>query len=938
MDTSMRTALVGALALVCVTLCGVTLPAAAQQLVSAPPLIHEHEIHFADLRQITFGGENAEAYWSPDGSKLVFQSTRPGVACDQIFTVAVPGPGEAPGEPEMISSGRGRTTCAYYTFPAGDEILWATTEAGDAACPPTPDRSQGYVWPLYPDYDIVVSKPDGSDRRTLVEHPGYDAEATVCPLDGSIVFTSSRDGDLDLYRMDADGGNVTRLTDTPGYDGGAFFSPDCSRIVWRASRPEGEDLADFRRLLGQDLVRPSKLEIWVADADGSNARQVTHLGAASFGPSFFPSGDRIIFSTNHGDPYGREFDLWAIDTDGTDLERITFSPAFDGFPLFSPDGTHLVFASNRFNSAPNDTNVFVARWRDGEDSPGDAAADRVGRDVAWLADDERGGRGVGTAGIEASAVYIQQRFQELGLEPAGSAGYRQEFDVPVAVEREEGTRLVLDGREIHDDEFVPAGFSASGVVEAPVLSADYGIVTVSPEGDDLDDYRELDVAGKIVAVRRFVPDGMDDPDDQRRFSDLRHKAFLARERGAVGMIVVDQPWTTGEDGEEPEEAPLPRMTIESGSDAGIPVVIASREAAGELMTRHDLRAEIAVELVRKTARASNVVARLPAGADDKLPGVVVLGAHYDHLGMGGDSSLAPGVEEIHNGADDNASGTAALLEAARLLAERRSELRRDVIFAAFSGEESGLIGSTAYVREAPGGLAFEDASKDGGTPVVAMLNMDMVGRLGEELSVLGGGSAAEWEEIVVPLCGALDLDCTLGGDGYGPSDQTPFYAAGVPVLHFFTGTHDEYHKPSDDADLVDAAGTARVARLVADVAMGVGSRNERLTYRQVPAPPPTGDLRSWRASLGSIPDYTGDEEGRPGVKLAGVRPDGPADKAGLQRGDLLVGLAGQEVRDIYDMMFVLRQAKPGQQVDAVVLRGDDRLTLPVVLGESTGRR
>lgn len=934
MDNSKRTVPVWALALACVTLCA-TAPAAVAQESSSDELIHPEEIHFAELRQLTFGGENAEAYWSPDGSKLVFQSTRPGVPCDQIFTLSVDDPGEA----EMVSPGRGRTTCAYFTYPDGDQILWATTaptEGGDDDCPPPPDRSQGYVWPLYPSYDIVVSAPDGSGARTLVESPGYDAEATVCPVDGSIVFTSTRDGDLDLYRMDADGGNATRLTDTPGYDGGAFFSPDCSKIVWRASRPRGGELADYQRLLSQNLVRPGQLEIWVADADGSDARQVTDLGAASFGPSFFPSGDRIIFSTNHGDPYGRQFDLWAIDVDGTNLERITFTPEFDGFPLFSPDGTRLVFASNRNNSAPNDTNVFVARWQDGEGRQTESAADRIYRDVTWLAADARGGRGVGTEGIEAAARYIQDRFEELGLEPAGARGFRQEFDVPVAVEREAGTRLVLGGREIRDDEFVPAGFSASDTVEAEVVAAGYGVVS---EDLGLDDYAGLNVTGKIVAVRRFVPDSVDDTDAQRRLSDLRHKAFLARERGAVGMIVVDQPLPAtgegGEDAELPEEAPLPPMTIDSGGDAGLPVVIATREAAGMLMDGGVATAEIAAALTRKTARASNVIGRIPAGADEPLPGVVVLGAHFDHLGMGGDGSLAPGVEEIHNGADDNASGTAALMEAARLLSGRRGELRRDVVFAAFSGEESGLIGSTAYVREAPGGLGFEGAE---GTPVVAMLNMDMVGRLGTDLSVLGGDSAAEWEEIVQPLCGDLDLGCTLGGDGYGPSDQTPFYAAGVPVLHFFTGTHDEYHKPSDDAHLVHAVGTARVARLVADVAADVGARPELLTYQQVPAPPPTGDLRSWRASLGSIPDYTGDSEGRPGVKLAGVRPDGPADKAGLKRGDLLVGLAGQEVRDIYDMMFVLRQAKPGQQVDAVVVRDDERLTLPVVLGESTGMR
>jgi Tol biopolymer transport system component len=211
--------------------------------------------------------------------------------------------------------------------------------------------------------DIFSAKTDGSDLRRITSSGSYDAEATVCGKDGSIIFTSTRDGDLDLYSMDADGSNVKRLTDTPGYDGGAFFSADCTQIVWRASRPTaGEELEDYRRLLSQNLVRPSKLEIFVAKADGSDVRQVTDLGAASFAPFFFPSGDRILFSTNHGDPTGREFDIWAVDVDGSDLEQITFSPGFDGFPMFSPDGSKLAFASNRNQQKPGETNVFVADW------------------------------------------------------------------------------------------------------------------------------------------------------------------------------------------------------------------------------------------------------------------------------------------------------------------------------------------------------------------------------------------------------------------------------------------------------------------------------------------------------------------------------------------------------------------------------------------------
>ena len=328
----------------------------------AESLAAEGEVHLADIRQLTFGGENAEAYWSPDGSELIFQARGgdSGHACDQIYRVPIDGSSE----PTLVSTGSGRTTCPYFAYPTADRIVYASThEKGGSECPPEPDRSQGYVWPLYPDYEIYSAKPDGSDLLALTDNQAYDAEATICPLDGSIIFTSDRDGDLELYRMESDGSNVTRLTHTPGYDGGAFFSADCTQIVWRASRPrEGEELEDFQRLLAQHLVRPNKLEVFVAMADGSQARQVTELGAASFAPFFHPSGKKILFSSNYGAPSGREFEIWSINVDGSGLEQITFSPDFDGFPMFSPDGSMLAFSSNRNQSERGETNVFVARW------------------------------------------------------------------------------------------------------------------------------------------------------------------------------------------------------------------------------------------------------------------------------------------------------------------------------------------------------------------------------------------------------------------------------------------------------------------------------------------------------------------------------------------------------------------------------------------------
>ena len=319
----------------------------------------EQETHFGELRMLTDGGENAEAYFSFAGDTLIFQSTRTPYDCDQIFTLDI-----ATAEAKLASTGSGRTTCAYY-LPGDEWIVYGSTHEGSPDCPPVQDHSQGYVWPIYETYDIFRARPDGSEISKLTDTPGYDAEATVSPAGDRIVFTSMRDGDLDIYSMNLDGSDVVRLTDGIGYDGGPFYSPDGTKIVYRARHPKDPaEIEDYQSLLAEGLIRPSKLEIFVMDADGSNKTQITDLGAAAFAPFFHPSGEKIIFSTNYGDPSGREFDLWMVDLDGSNLEQITFTEGFDGFPMWAPDGKTFVFCSNRHNSKPGETNVFVTEWVD----------------------------------------------------------------------------------------------------------------------------------------------------------------------------------------------------------------------------------------------------------------------------------------------------------------------------------------------------------------------------------------------------------------------------------------------------------------------------------------------------------------------------------------------------------------------------------------------
>jgi len=332
----------------------------ATTLLSEKPPLQEPgpERHLKNLRQLSFGGENAEAYFSFDGTKLIFQSTRDGYPCDQIYTMDLDGTNV-----RRVSAGKGRTTCSYF-LPDGKHFIYSSTHLAGDDCPPKPSFAKGYVWAIDKSFDLFRSDLEGNLTR-LTHTPGYDAEATVSPDGKKIVFTSVRDGDLELYSMNTDGNGVNRLTHSLGYDGGAFFSPDSRKIVYRASHPSDEPgIARYKELLAQNLIEPGELELYVMNADGSNSVQITRNRAANFCPFFHPNGQQIIFASNLGDPKGRNFELYLINLDGTGLQQVTNNETFDGFPMFSPDGKKLVFASNRNGKARGETNVFIADWVD----------------------------------------------------------------------------------------------------------------------------------------------------------------------------------------------------------------------------------------------------------------------------------------------------------------------------------------------------------------------------------------------------------------------------------------------------------------------------------------------------------------------------------------------------------------------------------------------
>jgi TolB protein len=351
-----------------------------QEQTKKPPATSAHalqfqgEKHLTNIRQLTFGGQSAEAYFSADDKYLTFQhqgqffdpqthgAVGPNIPCDQIFTIPIDTPDGKPATPKPISNGKGRTTCSYF-FPSGDRMLYSSTFAANPACPPPPDYSLGYVWPIYDSYSIYTADPDGGNVRLLTKG-GYNAESTITRDGKHIVFTSTRNGDLDIYTMDADGSNVKQLTHELGYDGGPFWSYDGRKIVYRAEHPQTpEQIKDYKNLYARGLIRPGNLEIWVMNADGSGKHQITHNGAANFAPYWLPDGKRIVFASNVSntkDPAG--FDLYVVNENGSGLERITYYPGFDAFPMFTSDGKRLVWASNRNGTVEHETNIFIADW------------------------------------------------------------------------------------------------------------------------------------------------------------------------------------------------------------------------------------------------------------------------------------------------------------------------------------------------------------------------------------------------------------------------------------------------------------------------------------------------------------------------------------------------------------------------------------------------
>ena len=952
------------------------------QTPAPDPASDEGEPLLTNTRQLTYEGRRSgEGYFSPDGSLFIFQSEREeGNPFFQIYLMDL-----VRREVSRLSPGQGKTTCGWI-HPSGDQVLFASThhdpEAGRKQREELERRASGrtrrYTWDFDSEYEIYGLSLGTANFRNLTNTLGYDAEGSWSPDGGRIVFASnrlaydgrlspeqvkSRDLDpssyLDLYSMNSDGTDVRRLTASPGYDGGPFFSPSGREICWRRFTEDG-------------MVA----EIHLMDAGGGRQRPVTHLGKMSWAPYFHPSGDYLVFTTNlHGLD---NFELYLVAAEGrSEPARVTRTPGFDGLPVFSPDGNSLTWTSNR---TPGKTSqIFMADWDDREarrslglsepaagpasvsvpetSSPSRIRNQDLRRHVNRLASEEMEGRMTGTRGELLATEYVASVLAGLGLKPAGDDGsYFQSFPFTAGVSLGSENRLeIVSGDGKHslgvDRDWRPLSFSATGSLEAlPVVFAGYGIV--APELEDnpgYDSYAHLDVAGKWVLVLRYYPEQVS-PQRRRhlaRYGSLRYKALQAQDRGARGLLIASGP------NSRVRRELIPLRLEGSVTDGRLPVVSITDRTAGILLESNDrtlgelqeeldsgeLRmgfllpgVEVAsnVDLNTEERTGRNVLGLLQAAPDSAAGGLLVVGAHVDHLGSGATAaSLARSDEEvgIHYGADDNASGVAAVLEIAEQLVDLRNRgglpPGRDVLFALWSGEELGLLGSNHFMKNYEAGR--EDGSEG---DLLAYLNLDMVGRLKTSLVVQGVGSSSVWPSAIERSNLDLGLPVVMQPESHLPTDATSFYVKKVPILSLFTGSHEDYHTPGDRPEKLNYPGTRKIASFLSRIAVHILEHPGRPDYQEMTDPRRRGARSGLRAYLGTIPDYAQGAE--KGLSLSGVAPGGPAEKAGVRAGDLVVRLADREIGDIYDYTYAIDFLEIGSPTEIVVVRAGERITLTVV--------
>lgn len=913
-------------------------------------------------KQLTFvGPRSGEGYFSADGQRMIFQSERAGNnPFYQIYILNL-----TTGDNKLVSTGKGKTTCAWF-HPTEKRLMYSSTHLDKNLASKVKEELETrnanvkprYSWSYDDQYDIFSVDWSGQNLKRLTTEKGYDAEGSYSPDGKHILFASNRAGYtdkltdeevkifgqdpsymMDIYVMDADGKNVKRLTDAKGYDGGPFYSADGKKITWRRFSPNGQ-LA----------------EIWTMNADGSDQKQITHLGKMSWAPFFHPSGDYIIFTTNLLGYHN--FELYIIDTEGKqEPQRVSFLDGFDGLATFSPDGKKLSWTRR---NEKGESQIYIADWNDdlarkalslpsAPPRPGEQSAEisvpELKSWVEYLASEKLKGRKSGSVEEAEYTGLIAKHFQKMGLQPFAGKTFEQEFDFVSGVTLGGNNSIKVEtakGSETYEvnKDFTPLSFSQSGKTEsAPIVFAGYGIVAPSTgQEEPYDSYKNIDVKGKWVLVFRDLPE---DVSPARRvflntFSRPHHKAMIARNKGALGLILVNGPRSHFKD--------LTKLKFDGSiSGTSIPVVNVSNAVAEKIMAGtgkslsdwqkandkgaietadiKDVKFSAEISLKSDATKARNVIGLL------KVPGAtetIVVGAHGDHLGHGehGDSlAIGDSAGQIHYGADDNASGVSALIEIAGFLsnslAQKKISLKKNIVFAVWSAEEVGILGSSHFLKENKSKLA-------------AYVNMDMVGRLRDQLIVQGVGSANEWKPYMEKLAVKATTSIVMVEDPYLPTDAMSFYMKDIPVISFFTGAHKEYHTPQDRAELINYEGLQSIAKIVADVTTDLANGTLNPKYKKVEGHGGAGrgSNRSFRIYLGTIPDYT--QEGVKGVKISGTSKDSPAEKAGFKAGDVIVEVGETKIENIYDYVYCLQAMKPNEKVGVKILRAGNTLNLSVV--------
>jgi len=952
---------------------------------NAKPSKADQEQRFlTDVRQLTFDGlRSGEGYFSADGSKLIFQSERhQGNPFYQIYLMDF-----ETGDTDLISPGQGRTTCAWI-HPKGEKVLFSSTHEDPKATQKQKEEfdlretstDRRYSWNYDESYDIYEKDLTTGKICNITNSKGYDAEGAYSPDGKWIVFASNREAYegklsetqqkqfdhskayfMELYIMKSDGSDLRRLTETPGYDGGPFFSADGKKICWRRF---SEDHATA--------------EIYTMNIDGTDEKKLTNMKKLSWAPYFHPSGEYIIYATNqHG---FANFELYLVRADGKGQPtRVTYKEGFDGLPCFTPDGKKLAWTSKR--TTDGTTQIFISKWnhaaarkalgvdrkKDIKNNPKPeeflsnlkkhkTTAAITAEDLRWhietLSSDEFEGRLTGTKGEKLATAHVAGAFAEFGLEPAGeNETFFQKFEFESGVSLGKRNLLSIHLSEeidnpVFDKEWRPVGFSGNAKINpTDVVFAGYGLVAPKAgKHKEYDSYVHLDVKDKWVIALRYVPEDVDSKVRQHlwRFASLHNKASVARDRGAKGIIFVSGP------NSKVKQQLVPLHTRGSSASTSIPVLTISDEYVSKMLkaTGKDLekiqnkldtgepmmgfpikgvKISSNTDLVREKGVGRNVLAHLQTG-NKPASELIVIGAHVDHLGRGSTGSRAKGErrEEIHHGADDNASGTAALLEIAEYLADQkdREKLPKgfDILLAAWSGEELGLIGSGHFMKN----------RREHERPIIAYLNMDMIGRYRDKLTLQGLGSSKVWSGVIERANIPVGLKLQISQDTNLPTDTTSFYARGIPILNAFTNTHEDYHTPSDTAEKINYTGTRNIATFMALATRQLLRLDQPPEYIAAKPREKNAKRGSLRAYLGTIPDYAAG--GSKGMLLSGVAKDGPAEKAGLKGGDVIVQLGGKKIENIYDYTNAISALKIGEASDVIVLRRDKTLQLKIIPG------